>query len=49
MSRQGEWNGFCITAFLISLIGIFMSVREIDPGDETRDRIIWAAAAVLSQ
>ena len=48
LSRQGKWNGFCIAALLISLVGGFMSIREIDPGDEMRDRIIWAAAIVLS-
>ena len=48
LSRQGKWNGFCIAALLISLVGGVMSIREIDPGDEMRDRIIWAAAIVLS-
>ena len=48
LSRQGKWNQFCIVALLFSLVGGFMSIREIDGGDETRDRIIWAAAAVLS-
>jgi hypothetical protein len=48
LSKQGKWNGFCIAALLISLVGGLMSIREIDPGDDVRDRIIWAASVVLS-
>jgi predicted Ser/Thr protein kinase len=48
-SRQGKRNQFCIVALLFSLVAGSMSIREIDGGDEMRDRIIWAAAAVLSQ
>ena len=48
LPKQYSWNGFCITALLISLVGGLMSIREIDPGDEVRDRIIWSAAIILS-
>ena len=48
LSRQGKWNEFCIASLLISLVGGLMSIREIDPGDDVRDRIIWAASVVLS-
>jgi hypothetical protein len=48
LSKQGKWNVLCIAALPFSLVAGLMSVREIDGGDEVRDRIIWAAAAVLS-
>jgi len=48
LPKRNSWNGFCVTALLISLVGGLMSIREIDPGDEVRDRIIWGAAVILS-
>jgi len=36
LSRQGKWNVLCIAALLISLVGGYMSIREIEPGDEVR-------------
>jgi len=48
LSRQGKWNAFCIAALPISLVGIFFSIREMDPGEDVAVRIIWALSIAIS-
>ena len=48
LSKQGKWNTFCIAALPISLVGIFFSTREMDPGEDVPVRIIWALSIAIS-